>query len=76
MTHEVVETLTQPGTPRRPAIVDLVTKPDVARCMERIEAWFHQAVIDRPPIRFYKHNALFDVGEPLDHTRWASLEKR
>jgi len=54
----------------------LVTKPDFARCVERIEAWFHQAVLDRPPVRFYKHNAQFDVGEPLDRTRWASLEQR
>ena len=54
----------------------LQTKPDSARCLERIEAWFHQAVIDRPPIRFYKHNAQFDAGEPLDRTRWSSLEQR
>ena len=57
-------------------IVGLVTKPDYARCMERIEAWFHQAVLDRPPVRFYKHNAQFEAGEPLDRTRWASLRER
>jgi len=56
--------------------VELSTKPDFARCLERIETWFHQAVIDRPPIRFYKHNAQFDAGEPLDRTRWSSLEQR
>lgn len=54
----------------------LQTKPDVGRCLERIDAWFHQAVLDRPPVRFYKHNAQFDAGEPLDGTRWASLEER
>jgi hypothetical protein len=54
----------------------LSTKPDCARCSERIEAWFQQAVLDRPPIRFYKHNAQFDAGEPLDRTRWSSLEQR
>ena len=52
------------------------TKPDFAHCLERIEAWFHQAVLDRPPIRFYKHNAQFDEGEPLDRTRWSSLAQR
>jgi hypothetical protein len=57
-------------------ISPLATKPDFARCMERIEAWFHQAVVDRPPVRFYKHNAQFDAGEPLDRVRWASLEER
>lgn len=44
--------------------------------MDRVEAWFHQAVLDRPPVRFYKHNAQFETGEPLDRTRWPSLEAR
>ena len=44
--------------------------------MERIEAWFHQAVLDRPPVRFYKHNAQFEAGEALDRTRWATLRER
>lgn len=57
-------------------LVPLNTKPDFAWCMERIEAWFHRAVLDRPPVRFYKHNAQFEAGEPLDRTRWASLEER
>lgn len=61
---------------KQPAIVGLATKPDFARCMERIEAWFHHAVIDRLPVRFYKHNAQFEAGEPLDPARWASLEER
>src|ERR1035437_10690370 len=61
---------------KQPAIVGLATKPDFARCMERIEAWFHHAVIDRPPVRFNKHNAQFEAGEPLDPARWASLEER
>src|SRR3990172_7754726 len=54
----------------------LSTMPDFPICLERIEAWFHQAVLDRPPIRFYKHNAQFDAGEPLDPSRWPSLERR
>jgi len=44
--------------------------------MERIEAWFHQEVLDRPPVRFYQHNAQFEAGEPLDKTRWESLRQR
>lgn len=58
------------------SVIPLTTKPDFARCMERIEAWFAQAVLDRPPVRFYRHNAQFDAGEPVDRTRWASLEER
>lgn len=54
----------------------LSSKPDYALCLARIEAWFHQAVLDRPPVRFYKHNAQFEIGEPLDRTRWPSLEAR
>jgi hypothetical protein len=62
------------GQPDKPFA--LSTKPDFVPCLKRIEAWFEQAVIDRPPIRFYKHNVQFETGEPLDRTRWASLEER
>lgn len=44
--------------------------------MNRIDAWFHQQVLDRPPVRFYKHNAQYEAGEPLDRARWSSLEQR
>ncbi len=60
----------------RHQLTPLATKPDYARCVERIEAWWQQAVIDRPPVRFYKHNAQFEAGEALDRTRWPSLEAR
>jgi hypothetical protein len=57
-------------------IQPLTTKPDYRQCIDRIEAWYHQAVLDRPPVRFYKHNAQFEAGEPLDTSRWPSLEAR
>ncbi len=60
----------------RTTIQALATKPDFSSCMDRIEAWFHQEVIDRAPVRFYKHNAQFESGEPLDTSRWDSLEAR
>jgi len=60
----------------RPRHIKLDTKPDADRCMERIQAWFRQEVIDRPPVRFYKHNIQFEGGEPLDTTRWGTLEDR
>ncbi len=44
--------------------------------MARVEAWFQQEIIDRIPIRFYKHNAQFEAGEPLDRARWNSLQER
>jgi hypothetical protein len=64
------------GSAQSRLITGLASKPDFGRCLERIEAWFEQQVLDRPPIRFYKHNAQFEAGEPLDLTRWASLEDR
>ncbi len=44
--------------------------------MARIEAWFHQAVLDRVPVRFQHHNAKYEEAAGLDHKRWASLEER
>ena len=56
--------------------VPLAGKPDFERCMDRIDAWFAQQVLDRPPLRFYKHNAQYETGEPLDRARWPTLEAR
>ena len=53
-----------PTTPDYP--FDLDSKPDSARCLARIEAWFKQAVLDRPPIRFYHHNVEYEGGAALD----------
>ncbi len=41
-------------------IAHLENKPDFEACLERIEAWFHQEIIDRAPIRFHRHNAEYD----------------
>lgn len=38
----------------------LETKPDYEICLQRIEAWFNQEIIDRVPIRFHRHNAEYD----------------
>jgi hypothetical protein len=63
-----------PTTPDYP--LDLDSKPDSARCLARIEAWFNQAVLDRPPIRFYHHNVEYEGGAALDPARWATLRDR
>lgn len=52
------------------------SKPDAEQCLRRIEAWFHQEILDRPPVRFYHHNIEFEGGEKLDTSRWTSLEER
>ena len=51
-------------------------KPDAERCLARVEAWFHQAIMDRVPVRFQHHNAQHEREARLDRTRWASLEAR
>ena len=65
-----------PATPPARWPVHLEGKPDFERCMDRVDAWFQQQVLDRPPIRFYKHNAQYEAGEPLDRSRWPTLEAR
>ncbi len=50
-------------------------KPDFAQSIKRIEAWYEGAMIDRPPVRFTKHNAEFEIsGE--HNERWNSLKER
>ena len=48
--------------------LELETKPDFDRAMERVYAWYQQVVIDRPPVRF--------TGTMLcttKQTRWPKL---
>jgi hypothetical protein len=54
----------------------LVTKPDFDQCMRRIEAWFNQAVIDRPPIRFSAHNEEYGAARVLQGRSWPDLKSR
>lgn len=56
--------------------MELSTKPDFERCLERIDAWFAQEVLDRPPVRFYHHNVEYEAGTALDTRRWADLQQR
>jgi len=54
----------------------LATKPDIGACMQRIDAWFEQAVIDRPPIRFSAHNAEYNAARVLKDRSWPDLKSR
>lgn len=51
------------------------TKPDYERCMDRLEAWLHQEVIDRVPVRFAAHNADFEHEHTSEKT-WPDLKTR
>lgn len=51
-------------------------KPDTERCLARLEAWFHQAILDRVPVRFQHHNEQYEEPTERERQRWASLEER
>lgn len=55
--------------------VELQTKPDFNRCMERIYAWYEGEVLDRPPVRFHRHNAEFE-SEAKTSGNWILLKDR
>jgi len=44
--------------------------------MKRLYAWYEQAVIDRPPIRFAAHNADFAVPRNIAGRTWPDLKSR
>jgi hypothetical protein len=51
--------------------------PGADEAMKRVEAWFDGAVLDRPPVRFSKHNAQYEEAEPFrPDGRWGSLRER
>ena len=54
--------------------IQLENKPDFDACCQRIEAWFHQEIIDRAPIRFHRHNAEYDLV--MSSSQHASLKDR
>jgi hypothetical protein len=54
--------------------VQLAAKPDFDECCKRIEAWFHQEIIDRVPVRFHRHNAEYDLV--MSSSPHASLKDR
>jgi len=59
--------------------LELESKKDLAQCMERVEAWFAGELLDRPPVRFTRHNAEFETGgEQLEgealRARWFDVD--
>jgi hypothetical protein len=45
--------------------VELPSKPDFEKALQRIEAWFDHETLDRPPVRFAEHNADFASSHTL-----------
>jgi len=56
--------------------LELETKPDFGKCIERIYAWYNQELIDRPPIRFSAHNAEYNAATILEGRNWPTLKER
>jgi len=61
---------------RKISPLELDSKPDFQRCMERIEAWFNHQVIDRPPVRFTRHNAEFESLDGAWRSAWKGQKDR
>ena len=73
--------MTKPMSTGRPLNdLSLRSKPDFAECLARIEAWYGQKRLDRPPVRFHHHNVEYErhrsVTGPWKSTkeRWMDVE--
>ena len=53
--------------------LDLAGKPDFDASLTRIYAWFEQAIVDRPPVRFSRHNAYYDAADAVAQSRYPTL---
>ena len=54
----------------------LESKPDFGAAMQRIYAWYEHEIIDRPPVRFTRHNAEYETQEHSKKDRWKTLKDR
>lgn len=56
--------------------IELESKPDCDQAIDRIEAWYEQQIIDRPPVRFTRHNAEFEAADNTWQENWRSLKDK
>ena len=56
--------------------IELESKPDFNQAMKRIYAWYEQAIIDRPPVRFTGHNAEFEEADGVWKPQWGDLKHK
>ena len=50
-----------PETKRWP--IEIEGMPQIDKAMDRIDAWYHNEVIDRPPVRFSAHNSFLELSQ-------------
>ena len=56
--------------------IELESKPDFNQAMQRIYAWYEQAIIDRPPVRFTRHNVEFEEADGIWKPQWRELKDK
>ena len=56
--------------------MELESKPDFNQAMQRIYAWYEQEMIDRPPVRFTRHNAEFEAADNIWKPEWRDLRDK
>lgn len=47
--------------------VNLESKPDMEKCIRRIESWFENDILDRVPVRFSQHNSFVNDSTTLEY---------
>jgi hypothetical protein len=56
--------------------MELESKPDFDRSIDRIYAWYEQQIIDRPPVRFTRHNAEYEAADNTWRENWRDLRDK
>jgi hypothetical protein len=56
--------------------IELESKPDFDQAMDRVYAWYEQQIVDRPPVRFTRHNAEFESADDIWKGSWRTLQDK
>jgi len=56
--------------------IELESKPDSSQAIDRVYAWYEQQIIDRPPVRFTRHNAEFEAADDTWKENWHDLKDK
>ena len=64
------------SAPARGWHIELEAKPDFDEAVQRIYAWYEQQVIDRPPVRFSRHNAEYEATDSVWRPAWRGLRDK
>jgi hypothetical protein len=56
--------------------IELESKPDFEQAIDRVYAWYEQQIIDRPPVRFTRHNAEYEAADNTWKDSWHSQKDK